>query len=96
MLKITKTEINNWIPTSEKLPELYQDVLYVVKGYSFNTITKEKLPLSDRVLYGMFGKNGTPHFFCNIRRMALDDRNNMIYTPDERVTHWLPVPEPPK
>ena len=68
---------NQWIPVTERLPEVGKKVLVFAYGHDVLTARMQK-----RTEYGypMFECNGT---FFEIAKLG-------------RITHWMPLPEPPK
>jgi len=72
-----------WISVKDRLPEHKQDVLL----YAFEAI--------ENVYYTVVGY---PDFDCNKWEIDgyLDTVSNYSIEGDERITHWMPLPKPPK
>ena len=72
--------VQKWIPVTERLPE-YQ------KGKVKKYLTIQKGIISDKPIYELlwFGKKGWYRY---------DNEYGDVWV--ENITHWMPLPEPPK
>jgi hypothetical protein len=78
-------DVNGWISVKDRLPELRQEVLVIRDGwYALACRRKvERKPLP-------------PPQFNNIEIWEWDYGVEETFVPDGSVTHWMPLPEPPK
>lgn len=80
-----------WIPVSERLPEIYEKepewsttVLFrTVRGYIHSGYRNVGRPQTS-----FYDDDWTPPYW-------LDESENLSFEEDE-VTHWMPLPQPPK
>lgn len=89
-----------WISVKDGLPEEYIDVLF----FSDNTLTKEKKEAQDKFIWigkycnckGWIKRFPDSHFYFNREGKELSIRNLERIDIQEEITHWMPLPEPPK
>lgn len=81
--------------TSEpECPDCLQDVLLTKQLW---ISVKEKLPERDeRVLFWYVNPNNPKESGYDIGRFRLDGFSGIFTYKAEAVTHWMPLPEPPK
>jgi len=77
-------KVMKWISVKDKVPKLDEEVLVYVHGISHNSGPYQIISLS--YLTQFFGKDMKPEGIEWICKMSCD----------ETVTHWMPLPEPPK
>lgn len=83
--------IQKWIPVTERLPELFdkdQDwsktVLFITtQGYIFSGYRHIAIPQKS-----FYDDDWTPPYWLN--------ESEELEFEDDEVTHWMPLPEPPK
>lgn len=76
-----------WIPTIERLPELNQEVLVYAVGKIDGFIGSSVYALTERFLFKFFpSSEGTEEW-----RSPWE-----YFMEDYEITHWMPLPEPPK
>lgn len=79
--------VQEWIPVTERLPELDKEVLLIVHGWE------------DRLYYtGCLHRQETERsWLTGIESKASDWKIcGFSYLREPSVTHWMPLPEPPK
>jgi len=74
--------MSKWISVKERIPEQLKPILVVVNGVVQN-VTYEYDSDSYVDGYALY----QIHFF---------DEEGEFYIPAEKVTHWMPLPEPPE
>ena len=75
-----------WISVEERLPEDDPNVKKHIEGERFGFLTV--------LVYNGVVKQ-TNRFFCNEARYGLPKTNSWEWV-SQNVTHWMPLPEPPK
>ena len=91
--------MNNWISVKDQLPEVGDNVLLAIK--------KQCEGVQESIVSGMLvvenGKRdiNEQQFVCSGCRVPYDcyyynGHFNSIYNTNEYVTHWMPLPRPPK
>ena len=93
--KVEKGELagQKWIPVTERLPKEHDSIF--VKFYGTDSFLPGMfLTTSDDVIAAVTYEDGTR---CTKVMRTQDGKWNLRYTPGaKRVTHWMPLPEPPK
>ena len=75
-----------WIPVTERLPELDQEVLVYAVGKIDGFIGDSVYALTERVLFKFFpSSEGTEEWRSPWQ----------YFMEDYEITHWMPLPEPP-
>jgi len=79
--------MSEWIPVTEQLPELNQEVLVYAVGKIDGFIGSSVYALTKRFLFKfLLSSKGTEEW-----------RSPWLYfLEDYEITHWMPLPEPPK
>lgn len=102
--------VRRWIPVTERMPENEKDVLITCdrNGYRFvcpamhtdgKTLSQDSIwNWNDLYAYGLYDENADDYYipegWWEYRQFNPDDvYNNPV---DCEVTHWMPLPEPPK
>lgn len=76
-----------WIPVTERLPELNQEVLVYAVGKIDGFIGSSVFALSERFLFKFFpSSKGTEEWRSPWQ----------YFMEDYEITHWMPLPEPPE
>ena len=83
---LREQEGRKWISVSERLPEDDPNVKKHIEGERFGFLTV--------LAYNGVVKQ-TNRFFCNEARYGLPKTNSWEWA-SQNVTHWMPLPEPPK
>ena len=78
--------MQEWIPVKERLPEEDKNIKKHIEGKSFGFLTV--------LTYNGVVKQ-TNRFFCNVPQFGLPQTNGWEWA-SKAVTHWMPMPEPPK
>lgn len=80
-----------WIPVAERLPEIYDKDPDWSKTVLFRTVfghIHSGYRNIGRPQTSVYDDDWTPHYW-------IDESENLHFEEDE-VTHWMPLPEPPK
>lgn len=80
-------EGNSWISVEDRLPEHDQVVLAVSKLPDTSVFDWYKYPLNLKLL-NFYNKNQYHRYFR--------DKESLFPVNSENITHWMPVPSPPK
>ena len=76
-----------WIPVTERLPELNQEVLVYAVGKIDGFIGSSAYAITERFLFKYFpSSKGTEKWGSPWE----------YFMEDYEITHWMPLPEPPK
>ena len=78
--------VQGWIPVTERLPEDDPNIKKHIEGEKFGFLTV--------LVYNGVAKE-TNRFFSNEERYGLPKTNGWEWA-SQNVTHWMPLPEPPK
>lgn len=77
--------MSKWISAKERMPEYHEDVL--VSAFDFDDMDPFPLPM----IAHLENWKGKEAWVFNTAKHGLSQKNYGIY-----VTHWMPLPEPPK
>ena len=77
----------HWIPVTERLPELNQEVLVYAVGKIDGFIGESTMALTDRILFRLFPSSPGIETWSSPCQYFLTDYE---------ITHWMPLPEAPE
>jgi hypothetical protein len=83
-----KKDALKWIPVSERLPK--EDGKYLVNKNLFGT------PYISTIRFAKVGENVCAYDLKGQKNVWYDYDSEAGYFPVDTVTHWMPLPEPPK
>lgn len=80
--------VGKWIPVTERLPE--KDGKYLVNKDLWGT------PYISTILFAKVGEKVSAYDLKGEKNVWYDYDSEPGYFPVDTVTHWMPLPEPPK
>lgn len=88
-----KQDAMKWIPVTERLPEEYDSIFTSLYGTA-NWLDGMFLKISDTVLASVEYEDGKRRVKAIITKDGKWDISKLYRA--SKVTHWMPLPEPPK
>ena len=99
--------MNNWISVKDRLPDAEQEVLILTENgvittamYEDGTVSTEDSCWNWYDVDFDYDEENDKYLICEgwweYRHYNQDDVYNNCVDDDDKVTHWMPLPEPPK
>jgi hypothetical protein len=86
-LDLLKEQDSGWISVNDRLPELNQDVLVYAVGKIDGFIEKHAIEICNRFIQRIFPSSPGQEMWSSPYQ---------YFHTDYEITHWMPLPEPPK
>lgn len=86
-LELLKAQEPKWISVKDRLPELNQDVLVYAVGKIDGFVGETDIEICNRYIQRIFPSSPGVEIWSSPRQ---------YFHTDYEITHWMPLPEPPK